>query len=93
MILLELFVCSHSFINILDFFILHTSSEFFKFCIYHFRIIIMSKSKSFSLVEARKLEGFSNYIVWEIKPILILKREKLWDVIKRVVSSTRLSNG
>jgi hypothetical protein len=53
----------------------------------------MSKSKSFSLVEARKLEGFSNYIVWEIKPILILKREKLWDVIKRVVSSTRLSNG
>jgi hypothetical protein len=53
----------------------------------------VSKSRSVFLVEARKLEGSSNYIVWEIKLIVILKKEKLWDVIKRVVSSTRLSNG
>jgi hypothetical protein len=50
----------------------------------------MSKSRSFFLVEARKLEGSSNYIVWEIQFIIILKKEELWDVIKRVISSTRL---
>jgi hypothetical protein len=53
----------------------------------------MSESRSLFLVEARKLEGSSNYIVWEIKLIIILKKEKLWGVIKRVISSTRLSNG
>jgi hypothetical protein len=39
-------------------------------------------SANFSLVEVKKLEGSSNYILWEIKPIIILKKENLWDVIK-----------
>jgi hypothetical protein len=53
----------------------------------------VSKLISFFLVEAKQFESFSNYIVWEIKLIVILNKEKLWDVIEKAVSSTRLFNG
>jgi hypothetical protein len=53
----------------------------------------MFKSRSFMLGQARKLKGSSNYYVWEIKRVLILKKENLWDVFTKLVLSIGLSKG
>jgi len=45
------------------------------------------------LGQARKLEGSSNYYVWEIKHVVILKKENLWDVVTKLVLAIRLSKG
>jgi hypothetical protein len=52
----------------------------------------MSKSRNFMLVEAGKLEGSSNYIVWEIKLSMILKKEKC-DLVTKLVPSISLNDG
>ncbi len=45
------------------------------------------------IVEAGKLEGYSNYIVWEIKLSMILKEQKLWDLVTKLVPSIGLNDG
>jgi len=54
---------------------------------------VNAKSRNFMLVEAGKLKGYSNYIVWEIKLSMILKKEKLWDLVRKLVPSIGLNDG
>ncbi len=61
--------------------------------LYSSRYSIMFKSRSFMLGQARKLESSSNCCVWEIKCVVILKKENLWDVVTKLVLSIGLSKG
>jgi len=35
----------------------------------------------FSMMEANKLEGSSNYVLLKVKMKVLLQKEKLWDII------------
>jgi len=54
---------------------------------------VTSKSRNFMLIEAGKLEGSSNYIVWAIKLSVILKKEKLCNLVPKLVPSIGLNDG
>lgn len=59
----------------------------------YIKIQSRQKSRNFMLVEAGKLEGSSNYIVWAIKLSVILKKEKLCDLVTKLVPSIGLNDG
>jgi hypothetical protein len=41
----------------------------------------MEGKENFSMMEANKLEGSDNYVVWKVKMKVLLQKEKLWDIV------------